>query len=171
MPLYFKNQAIKKVIFVCTANTCRSPVAEFLFRDIVTKNLGQESSEYEISSAGIYAYPNDTASYESSMLLKNYYNLKLDNFRSQAINPYMFNKDTLFVAMTIKHKEALEKLKENLTLPDANIITFSDISHTAKDISDPYASGLNAYENMIKQVEEYCYLLFDYLYKNEINLN
>ena len=48
-----------KIMFVCTGNTCRSPMAEYLFRKIAAESELKE--EIEVFSAGICATPNSKA--------------------------------------------------------------------------------------------------------------
>jgi len=55
----------KKVLFVCTGNTCRSPMAEGFFRKLVTENEGYEV----LGSAGVAAFPGDRISPRSDTCL------------------------------------------------------------------------------------------------------
>lgn len=58
----------KMILFVCTGNTCRSPMAEALCQSLLKKK--GLASEYDCSSAGVYAYEGDSASYEAISVLK-----------------------------------------------------------------------------------------------------
>ena len=56
-----------KVMFVCHGNICRSPMAEFVFKDIVAKqNL---SNEFIIDSSGDRIFVTDVANLEASYLM------------------------------------------------------------------------------------------------------
>lgn len=46
-----------KLIFVCAGNTCRSPMAEFMFKDYLKEK--KRGGEFSVSSAGLYAACND----------------------------------------------------------------------------------------------------------------
>ena len=46
---------MKRVLFVCTGNTCRSPMAEALLRH-------HGGDKFEVQSAGVFAYPGSDAS-------------------------------------------------------------------------------------------------------------
>ena len=56
---------MKRVLFVCTGNTCRSPMAEALFRELV-----QGRDDYEVMSAGLSASSGDFASHHTAELLR-----------------------------------------------------------------------------------------------------
>ena len=47
-----------KILFVCSGNTCRSPLAEFLFRE-----MAGEKDKHQVRSAGVTAFNGDPASY------------------------------------------------------------------------------------------------------------
>jgi len=60
----------RKVLFVCTGNTCRSPLAEGLARQMLAAELGCEPGElagrgWAVASAGVAAVPGDAPSPEA----------------------------------------------------------------------------------------------------------
>jgi protein-tyrosine-phosphatase len=56
---------LKRVLFVCTGNTCRSPMAAALFRDLV-----QGRDDYEVESAGLSATKGDFASHHTAEIMR-----------------------------------------------------------------------------------------------------
>lgn len=90
------------IVFVCTGNTCRSPLAEGLMKKLLT-DRGIES--LTVTSAGLAAYPGDTVS-EKSVIAAQKYGVDISEHRSRRINEYMLS-DSVFVCMTASHAQAL----------------------------------------------------------------
>ena len=82
-----------EIIFVCTGNTCRSPLAEGLMKKLLA-DRGIDG--IEISSAGLAAYPGDEVS-EKSVKAAEKYGVDISAHRSRRINQYMLESAVLYV--------------------------------------------------------------------------
>ena len=123
-----------KILFICSGNTCRSPMAQAVFQKIAAeKNLS-----VECKSAGIAAFTGSPASENSVTALKEV-GIDISNFRSTSITaiiPRLKDFD-LFVPMTYAHAMALLQLgveKKKIYLFDT-------------DVSDPYGGDLSVYRD------------------------
>jgi protein arginine phosphatase len=86
------------VLFVCTGNTCRSPMAEALLRE---KGKGK----FNVKSAGVYAGNGAVMSSNASKALSER-KIK-DTHQSQAVSDYLISWADLILTMTENHKYAL----------------------------------------------------------------
>lgn len=124
-----------KIVFVCTGNTCRSPMAEYLLRDYCKKN----NLDIQVESRGLGCINGVPISENSDIVLQEL-GIDASGHRSQIfVLKDLFDAD-LVVAMTNTHKNALiyhfndsEKVK-----------TFDEITHIG-DINDPYGCGIGVY--------------------------
>jgi protein-tyrosine-phosphatase len=78
---------VKKVLFVCSGNTCRSPMAKELFtRFLSCREGGSLAYEYQASSAGIWAADGLPASPEALEVMREEYAIDLSGHRSRRLN-------------------------------------------------------------------------------------
>jgi protein-tyrosine-phosphatase len=101
----------RSVLFVCTGNTCRSPLAEVLCRKMLAERLGIAESDlaargYTVRSAGIAAFPGDAASPEAVAIAAQF-GADLSAHRSRPVNPELLATSTDVLAMTSGHLAVL----------------------------------------------------------------
>ncbi|MFZ4764104.1 MAG: glycine hydroxymethyltransferase, partial [Roseimicrobium sp.] len=95
---------MKRVLFVCTGNTCRSPMAEALFRELV-----KERQDYEVQSAGLSACTGDFASHYTEQLMRERGH-DLSEHRSQRVTKELLESVTHVFAMGQHHVHAIETM-------------------------------------------------------------
>lgn len=134
--------APKHVLFVCTGNTCRSPMAEALFRKVV-ENRG----DYKVSSAGVSASRGGSANPETIAILKKR-NVPLNNFRSRPVSEETLEEATHVFAMTRGHLRALEDEFPEYSDKFHLVCEFANIpgKGIGIDVPDPIGMGRAAYE-------------------------
>ncbi|HEY2573265.1 MAG TPA: ribose 5-phosphate isomerase B, partial [Verrucomicrobiaceae bacterium] len=134
---------MKRVLFVCTGNTCRSPMAEALFRDIV-----RGRADYEVGSAGVGAYPGDAASPHTAEILAEL-GLNPSEFRSQPLTRELIGAATHVIGLSRSHLNAIESAFPESADKLYLISEFTpDDAARGRDVSDPFGAGRRAYEEV-----------------------
>ena len=92
-----------KILFVCTGNTCRSPLAEVMFRRVLAERGVQG---IEVSSAGIASQPGSPASEGAKIVLEG--SEDLSSHRSRQVDRDILGAADLILTMTSDHKKILQ---------------------------------------------------------------
>jgi protein-tyrosine-phosphatase len=139
----------KHVLFVCTGNTCRSPMAEGLFRKALAGR-----ADFTVGSAGVAASKGCSASPETLTILKKR-GASLDGFKSRPVTEAMLNAATHVFAMTEGHLAVLESRFPQHADKFFLVREFSGISDKRQgiDVPDPIGMGLPAYEEVAKVLD------------------
>lgn len=132
-----------EIVFVCTANTCRSPMAAALFRHALDAQ-DEPLRSLRVSSAGVSAFPGQPASKNSVEALKKV-NIKLDHHLSQPLSQELVNNALAFFCMTDSH---LAMLSYQIDPPPPNAFLMRQFLGNGADdqIPDPFGGNLSLYE-------------------------
>lgn len=159
---------VTSVLFVCTGNTCRSVMAEYLLRHYA-KEAGLE---LKIGSAGLHAYPGDEASQGAVTVLEEL-GLDASSHRSRKVHPLLLEEYDLVLAMTSLHRLGLEELapefgdkifllKEFVERNTTSGQEPGELIEKDYEISDPFGQSVEVYRESREEIREKILALVDY---------
>lgn len=128
------------VLFVCTGNTCRSPMAEGILKFTAKKN----NLSLEVKSAGISVFDGDNASKNSIDAMKKI-GIDISDHEARQLHRDMVDEADLILTMARSHKEFI---LSNFPSSKDKIYTLLEYAYKIdKDVADPYGGRLSLYEH------------------------
>lgn len=139
-----KKQKVK-ITFVCTGNTCRSPMAEFIFKDYLLKNA--KSDLYIVKSAGISANPSEVMAQNTRLVLAER-GIKTFNRKAKVLSQKLVNCSDILICMTDSQARVLNNFNDKVT-------TIAQVTG-GNELSDPYGQGIDVYRKVAEYLEYAC---------------
>jgi protein-tyrosine-phosphatase len=129
---------VRRVLFVCTGNTCRSPLAEVLFRAAAAA----QGLSVGVASAGTSAWADAPAS-DGALLVALERGLDLNGHRAQPLAPELVLGADLILTMGAHHLAQVEAMGGT---GKAYLLTdYATQGATQRPVSDPFGGDLPVY--------------------------
>lgn len=135
------------ILVVCTANICRSPVAELLLR---TKLYAAGHTKWTVASAGTWA-TNGNAAAPFSRALMAERGLNLESHRSQPVVESLMQQADLVLCLETGHARTLRRA---YPAQQHKIYTLRQMAEKRGSVRDPYGGSQQQYERMVAEVDE-----------------
>ncbi|MFM8719580.1 MAG: serine hydroxymethyltransferase [Chthoniobacterales bacterium] len=131
---------MKKVLFICTGNVCRSPMAEGLLR-----SMAEGRADLEVTSAGLGAGRGQPPSLHAIDALRAE-GIDISDIRSQPVSAELLEDSDFIFTMTRDHLDMLLLLYPEMA-PKARLLRFEEAAKGGRaDVTDPIGGTRDTYE-------------------------
>lgn len=132
----------REILFVCTGNTCRSPMAEGIFNSF-------EKTGFFASSAGVFASVGQYPS-ENAVLAAKELGADIKNHRARQLDGEMLERAYMAVTMTSAQKNGILSAYPFIS---EKVMTISEVAGGGEEVSDPYGGDFQTYLSCAKEIK------------------
>ena len=140
--------AVKRVLFVCTGNTCRSFMAEYIFKQILRDKVEEgvlEACSVSAVSAGLCASPGQKGSDTAIEVLRREYGCDGSPHRARLLTRELAESADLILTMTRGHKSAILQVLPEMCSRVFTLAEYACGDINAADIDDPFMGSYETY--------------------------
>ncbi len=137
---------MRSVLFVCSANICRSPLAMAL----LLARVGPAAGQWRIESAGVWGPPGYPAAVNAVIILKRR-GIDLSEHRSRPVDRTLVAGFNLILTMERGQKEALRAAFPEIA---DRVYLLSEMIDETADIADPIGRSMSYFEHTVLELED-----------------
>ena len=153
---------MKRILFVCTGNICRSPMAEGMMRELI-----KGRTDVVVLSAGVSA-PRGSSASRSAVDALSELGIDLASFRSQPVTGELLEQCTHVFTMTREHRRLLD-----LLFPEqgSKIRLVGEFIRGGGDVPDPIGQGLTTYKRCRDAIKSALAQILDFVDQSSITMS
>ncbi len=138
-----------KIIFVCTGNTCRSPMAEYLLKEMLSE---EQLNKWEILSAGIHTYPDSPGNKKMYQVLSEE-GIEVEEHLSRQLTEELIQETDLILTMTEAQKKYVKQIIEEAN--NIRLFTLNEFTgNNGINIDDPFGQPLDVYREARNKIKK-----------------
>ena len=134
-----------RILFICTGNTCRSPMAAGYFKSLLNSD---ETNRVEVLSAGTFAGNGEPASANSIRSARKL-GIDISDHKSALLTRELAESADIIVAMTESHKHAIGAISPT-ALKKTRLM--AQLSEIGDDVSDPFGGNSEMYDECLRSM-------------------
>ncbi|WP_026182673.1 low molecular weight protein-tyrosine-phosphatase [Leeia oryzae] len=141
-----------KVLFVCMGNICRSPTAEGVFRDVLTK-AGMDA-HVQVDSAGTHAYHVGEGPDARSQEAAQKRGIDLSGIRARQLQEEDFFRFDYILVMDQRNLRDLRQIAPLNLADKAELLLNFSSNYSGQEVPDPYYGGESGFEQVLDRIED-----------------
>jgi len=157
-------EKIKSVLFVCTGNLCRSPMAEGMLKDRLEK---KKKTGVHVSSAGTWGLDGENAAAHAIAVCRDR-GIDISEHKARRVTDGMIREGDLIVVMEFDHFHAILEMCPDADKKTRMLTQFGDGErHFYEPVPDPYGRRKRQYVKCFEQMDKHLEVLFEELFGDQ----
>lgn len=145
---FMDENKIHSIIMICTANMCRSPIAEALLSRKLQERF--DTARWRVESAGTWTVEGRKAAAQVVEVMRRIYGIDLSEHRTRSVSRSLLQPFDLILVMESGHKEAIR-----VEFPEVapRVYLLYEMVGQVRDVDDPIGGELTDFEDTVRELD------------------